>query len=919
MLQVALNNNLITQKEFDNIEGFEILRGDNTVHKSVIASGLAFDMYNYNKKDGEKWWYSNFPFNDLGADKFHTIDEGRTTLIQHPFGGNSNHLFSFLSPDLLITKTAIPTEVIISGYQFGNAKQSVVQQNEFPKYTILGEDARDLADTLAVAESILEIAVKVGELVSSHFAVFGPSSGGSIIGAVGAVTAGIAMGIGAYIRIGQYRYEWLKTFRDLGATHNFAHFTAGVGTYNKFLKSSESEVRALTIRKYLKEGMPSFVDKSTSKRVNVNNDQREDAVLLSFGKEDFNLVYPTEYKNYDNNLANSKSSKIIAKDLGCETGTSSIRDVASPYFTLKNYIPDQWDNIDTVQWLTTNHMFKLTDNTDCKPIFGGTMVISPFSRRRKVKLFRENAMQQPDKSPFDYSKSNNIGVTRFYVDYETSADPYNQGVASFPDIVNTYNFDCETGRNGFYVKTPSKFYTHSHGIIEFLVESEINCHFRYQGKEPKDWFYQDGMNINDYLQESFLPISLQETFKFNNAYRFPVSSSPYKFLDYTYDKEIWRKRNYKPNGIYYSEMDNNENDQTDPWRVYKPLNFIELDTKYGKLIDIKDLEGFQYMARFENGRLLYDSYDKLADKVTQQNKELGTGGLFADRPIEFKMTDLGFEGTQNSDICSTPYGHFTVDALRGRIFQIDNGGKQSQIISEQAGDKPSGMKQWFREHLPFKILKQLPEIDIDNKFKGIGLNIWYDDRNSRVFFTKRDYISKNNPCLKYDKEIGFYDSCLQICPVGYTLNRLTNICEKVEDLPICQAGYTFNNTTNTCERTYTENAVCTKLQVSILTDSAKLGETPQNIQNFTPQQAKCFFENNSFQKQFYVGYSTNVSLSIGDYIYITPNGNLISTALNGTYIQQQLVGANPHPTDKYLTILNGLVTQIVVSSNLNPC
>ena len=79
---------------------------------------------------------------------------------------------------------------------------------------------------------------------------------------------------------------------------------------------------------------------------------------------------------------------------------------------------------------------------------------------------------------------------------------------------------------------------------------------------------------------------------------------------------------------------------------------------------------------------------------------------------------------------------------RGRIFQVDQNGKDLQVVSEGVQGQPTNMKQWFREHLPFKILKQLPEIDIDNKFKGIGLNIWYDDRNSRVFFTKRDYVLK---------------------------------------------------------------------------------------------------------------------------------------------------------------------------------
>jgi len=63
ILRVAKENNYLTEEQFDNIEGWEILRGDNTVHKSVVASGLGFDLYNYTNENGDKWHYPNFPFN----------------------------------------------------------------------------------------------------------------------------------------------------------------------------------------------------------------------------------------------------------------------------------------------------------------------------------------------------------------------------------------------------------------------------------------------------------------------------------------------------------------------------------------------------------------------------------------------------------------------------------------------------------------------------------------------------------------------------------------------------------------------------------------------------------------------------------------------------------------------------------------
>lgn len=804
MLQVARLNGLITQKEFDSIEGYEILRGDNTVHKSVIANGLGFDMYKYEKEDKQEWWYSNFPFNDLGDDKFHTSDAGRNNLIKHPNNGNSNHLYTFLSPDVFLTKPSLPSEVLLTGFQLGNANQSIVDIKDHPKYTILGGDARSLAQTLAILETILETAGLLAQAGENYRVGFGLANSVNPVGVGLSIAASLAGIAGKVFQAGKYRYEWLKIFKDLGATHNFAAMTVGVGEYNRFLKNDENNLnylRGLSVKKYLKDGIFTTVDKSNSEKININNWLREESILLSTGKN-YKFNYINEYKVKDNNKLNfGLGSKMISSNIDCKTNQESARDIGSPYFSLKNYIPDQWGTIDSVKWLTTNYIFKLTEDTSCKPILGGTVYISPFSWRRKTPMFRETAMFQPSKTPFSYSEYNNIGYAKYYLDYDTG-DTHRLFGVSFPDIKDNYSFDCESGRRGFYVKPPSKMYLYSHSVVNFLVESEINCHFRYAGKEQKDGFYPQISNVAEWVQEKNMSISQPNTFYYNNTYSFPVSTSPYKFLDYTYDKEIWQKRNEQPNALIYSEIDNNENSLTDPWLVYKPLNWYEFSSKFGKLIDLKDIESSQFLARFENQLVLHNAIDNLADRITPQNKEIGTGGIFASRPLEFKTTDLGFAGTQNTDICSTPYGHFYSDAKRGKFFQLDQNGKNLEIISEQIGNQPTYMKQWFREHLPFKILKAFPEIDIDNKFKGLGMNIWYDDRNSRVFVTKRDYVVKNTDCLKYSEQEGFYTNCGESfisCEEGYTYNTQTQKCEREFTTDnLCDDGYIYNSETQSC-------------------------------------------------------------------------------------------------------------------------
>jgi len=129
------------------------------------------------------------------------------------------------------------------------------------------------------------------------------------------------------------------------------------------------------------------------------------------------------------------------------------------------------------------------------------------------------------------------------------------------------------------------------------------------------------------------------------------------------------------------------------------------------------------------------------DGVTESNRDLGTGGIFARRPRTFNNTDLGYLGTQSSTILSCEYGHFIVDTSRGQIFRINPNGNQVEEISKYSNGKPNGMDIWFKEHLPFKILEDFPELYpyIDNPYNGIGITMGWDSKFKRVFITKKDY------------------------------------------------------------------------------------------------------------------------------------------------------------------------------------
>lgn len=794
MLRVAVNNGLITQKDFDNIESFEILKGDNSVSKSILANGLGYDMYKYNKK-GNTYLYPNFPFNDLGRDKLHFSSENRNQLIKHPFDSEKNNRFSFISPDIFLTKPPLPSELKLTGYQLGNCSGRFVDVEDHPKWTILGDKGRSTAEKLAFAESAIEFAIKSAEFITqgglghSWFMVGfagGTNVAGMIASIIAAAAAITAMTLNNFVNYGKYRYQWLQIFRDLGTTYNFGGYNVAHGYYNRFLINDkvydetnitgESEyLRGLSLKKYIKDGRYSYRDKTVSDtKLFVNNWSREESAFLSVG--DYPLHYNDTYLTHDNgDLSSEQGSRTILSENDCEINLDYERNVGSPYFTLKNFVPDQFGKIDSIKWLTTNYKFNINEDTNCRTIFGGTVYISRFTWKRKISLFTTTAMGEPDKLAFNYRQYKNIGEPRFFCDYEADSTKDISGVP-FPDISSNFEFDCVTNRTGFYLRPPSKIYLYYYGISDFLVESEINCNYRYGKKELKDNFYPSIGDIVGWTQQKNISITEPNTFYYNNIYSLPVSNTPYKTLDGTYDVNRQKIISNQENALIWSEKDSDENSPVDPWLIFKPLNWYEFKADNGKLIELKQIEGGQVLARFEDKQLILNAVDNLADKIIPQTQELGTGGIFSTRPVESNTSDLGYVGSQNHQTLSTPYGHVTVDAKRGKVHLTT--AQTTETISETVGGHPTYMKNWFREHLPFKILKYFPNIDVDNNYKGLGITMGWDARKDRIFVTKKDWVPINEDILEcggilYNGDISFYQEIInQYQGQGYVFDGI---------------------------------------------------------------------------------------------------------------------------------------------------
>ena len=753
-LDIAVYNNLISQSDRDKVTGYEIFRGDTSLDRSVVASGMLFDMRKY-KENNKKVYYSNYPFNSYSPD-YMNLDEDTTTDGEYGVSfGDSGRNFTFHSPETDYYKPSLPSELSIQGYIFGNSRGHFDEVKDHPRWVILSPKAYSLADILAGLQVTAEAVIKISEIAAAGSSSYGSgywggwvfgvyqNIPGGIISTAATVAAGILETASAIVfNYGKYRYEWLKIFRDLGSPNNFAYYYFGEGYYNymQVPQTAGNSLRGLNISKYLKDGRHITTNEVTGEKLTINNIDRENSVLLSTGEVP--LIYPSVYKDYDKGVSNSSLTYSSQAGLS-EVGRSSeiIRNIASPYAAIKNYLPSQYGTLNSIKWLTTSHIGNLKFPTSsCISIFGGDTFIARHTLKRKQSLFMVTAMKQASLTPFNYFYYSNIGRNpKFYVSYEINKDFHTSG-KTFPELASDFVFDNDN-TSGNYYTPPSKFYLYYYGVPNFLVETRINTNHRYGGKETRRNYYPLVGDLGEWTQETNVSIREPNVFLYNNEYSKSVTESRKRTLPDTYKKTFFDKVQNMPNGIIASLPDKTENSLYDPWLIYRPLDSFEFPSNYGKLKDIIDIESQAILARFSDTSVLYNKVDTKIDTGGDiSTKPLGGSSFFQRRSTSFHNTKLGYGGTQNFASISNEYGHFWVDAKRGQVLMMPSNGEGMVELSSMVGDKPSGMRNWFKEHLPFKILKHIKNVDVDNPYNGVGITMGWDSRHKRVFITKKDYI-----------------------------------------------------------------------------------------------------------------------------------------------------------------------------------
>jgi hypothetical protein len=745
-------NNQIPVKEL--ICGYELVRGNRVNNKSVIAKGLIYDVGTFEDvKSGKKFYYPNYPYNDLRPDAYikstpdwyneadRGIDDNDFGMALHEGFKTIGSRYTFHSPDTHFQLPKIGTELKIETLEFGKVQGKFVPVLDHPQYKFLTKAdyalSAVLSNALSLAFESKATAADAGSIIKTD-----------------------ALSILTNNQI------FIDLIERLIPNTNFAYQFNSVGKYTSFrpITTKGNRRRFLDIGLYANDKIVELNDDKP-----LHNRLRETSVYLKtsagFSQEFTSIQDNTRYTIGEKGLEDNP-----------EKVTES--DTRAYYASIKREFPNQYGQIENIRYVSTGYIVDVTTslNGTAKilkkyyPAFGGDTYINKFALKRKHSFFTRNLANLPAKVnnvPFDYWLYPNLGYPTYYIGEspeELDAAIISSAVAGigaaaataiaasltgaasgvtlnaaisgalgtiYSLFVKKNNLDADP-QEFFYQK--GFFYTASYGIPVFYVESDINVDLRHGRNDLEENFYPnvgDGIP-DDWLHEVNVPIKFDNFYSYNATYSAQNLSPnfPYR-LKYPSLECL----TYHQNRVIYSDPANASNYLSDAWRVFRAGNFYDFPKQGGRLIDLNAGENERIYARFENTTKVYNSRITLSTTSPYQ-LEIGNAEMFKQKPVELSKTDLGYIGTQHKAYVKCEYGTFWVDAKRGHIYQITGEGF-NEIKTENNFN-------WFKNNLPFSILKDFPDADIDNPQSGLGIVMGWDERYERVFITKLDYLARKD-------------------------------------------------------------------------------------------------------------------------------------------------------------------------------
>lgn len=508
-----------------------------------------------------------------------------------------------------------------------------------------------------------------------------------------------------------------------------ALFGIAVGSYNNYKKVRNGEFRRqLSEAMYIPAG--GQVGGGNAGRP-VWNKGRDATVLLKTSDQ---VADPTVQDRsrfiLDNSDNPGANEGFTANQDGDEGGLTAHvkRPVSAYYATIKRNVPNQYGSLSNIKWVDTGWTDKMFKAQGI--ILGGDSYICMFTSKRTMPFYTDIQkwmLAETGMSGANFNASNMIPGVKYYYK-NTGGNPRNNSNMLLKDGSGWFlGDDKDLGFLTMYMD----------GVPVFWAEADVNTDLRYEGDATYEAIYPSLLNGGITIQEW---LNVQNMDKDNAYYHNSDLSggnelSPFSVQDplfdpnnteaYTYFSRAIKSQRSQPEDVY------------DNWQIYKPLDYYDFPKSSGQMVDIRYLGNRRTIFRFEETMYITQLLQVL--NTSGDSVFLGSGRLFAQDPTDPIRSDVQYTGTRSQwafDLCE--FGAFCVNSERGKVFNIAEG------IKDITADKYN-VANWFLEHLPFRLSRYLPNIDIDNPYnpEGIGLFSTYDPKNKLWILTKKDYEPVN--------------------------------------------------------------------------------------------------------------------------------------------------------------------------------
>lgn len=397
-------------------------------------------------------------------------------------------------------------------------------------------------------------------------------------------------------------------------------------------------------------------------------------------------------------------------------------------------------------------------------LFGGDTYVCRFTEKNPMFFFYDWLYGEPNGYEYNYLDSQMIGEPRYW----TNSNKYDisqfqvTNIAAFATLFNNSNLGYGFAPNsyfnldnknynrtndntglypGFQFAKNSYFYLSASGVRDFVVESDVLLDFREVGTFDYEKCYQPYMYTDLNTMFRMDKLTATEGNYYIYDYSLSINRLTNRFTSFGFLQSVYYDPNvaqlcytYLPNTITYS-LPQADSETTDHWFVYLPFNRKDFKSQISA---VKAFAKTGALVTFKNDSpIVFQGVDTLEMDGSGTKVIIGDGGLFAKEPQNLVVADKPYmygSSQGRLSVISTPAGLYYISQEQGKIFAYGEGLEE---INQ------AGMKWWYDQFLPSQLLLDFPEFPYaDNPVAGVGTQAVYDNSNSVLYFSKKDYALK---------------------------------------------------------------------------------------------------------------------------------------------------------------------------------